>query len=98
MVARCLADARLKPSGVAEVLLLGGGTKISKMDALLQEMFAGEGGGERRVKKGEEVDDRLVKGAALEAAIAGGMEGVDKGLLLLQVTHVKASDFVWSIQ
>ncbi|GAQ89958.1 heat-shock protein 70T-2 [Klebsormidium nitens] len=88
MVARCLADARLKPSGVAEVLLLGGGTKIAKMDALLREMFSGEGGGERRVKKGEEVDDRLVKGAALEAAIAGGMEGVDKDLLLLQISFL----------
>ncbi|GAQ90883.1 heat-shock protein 70T-2 [Klebsormidium nitens] len=68
MVTRCLADARLKPREVQEVHLLGGGVRINKLE----------------VRKGREYDDELVKGAALEAAIAGGVPGVDTGLLLLQ--------------
>jgi hypothetical protein len=56
-------------------------------------MFTEGGGG--RLGSGEGFrKDFLVRGVALEAAIAGGMEGVDKGLLLLQVGAVGESALV----
>jgi molecular chaperone DnaK (HSP70) len=88
MVTRCLADARLETAQIADVLVLGGGAKIPKLEEMLAQMFTGGGGG--RLGSGEGFQkDFLVRGVALEAAIAGGMEGVDKGLLLLQVGGVE---------
>ena len=75
--ARAIADAGLKPADIDEVVLVGGSTRIPKV----QEMVKGYFG--RDPHKGVNPDEVVAIGAAVQAGVLGGEV---KDILLLDVT------------
>eukprot|EP00268_Persea_americana_P035114 TRINITY_DN3466_c0_g3_i1.p1 TRINITY_DN3466_c0_g3~~TRINITY_DN3466_c0_g3_i1.p1 ORF type:complete len:653 (-),score=123.63 TRINITY_DN3466_c0_g3_i1:134-2092(-) len=81
-VEKCLRDAKIDKSRVDEVVLVGGSTRIPKVQQFLQDFFNG-----KELCKSINPDEAVAYGAAVQAAILTG-EGDEKvqDLLLLDVT------------
>ncbi|KAH9298706.1 hypothetical protein KI387_030388, partial [Taxus chinensis] len=81
-VEKCLRDAKIDKGKVDEVVLVGGSTRIPKVQQLLQDFFNG-----KELCKSINPDEAVAYGAAVQAAILSG-EGNEKvqDLLLLDVT------------
>ncbi|ESQ29649.1 hypothetical protein EUTSA_v10023343mg [Eutrema salsugineum] len=81
-VEKCLRDAKMDKSTVHDVVLVGGSTRIPKVQQLLQDFFKG-----KELCKSINPDEAVAYGAAVQAAILSG-EGNEKvqDLLLLDVT------------
>ncbi|KAJ0788094.1 Heat shock cognate 70 kDa protein 2 [Helianthus annuus] len=81
-VEKCLRDAKMDKSNVHDVVLVGGSTRIPKVQQLLQDFFNG-----KELCKSINPDEAVAYGAAVQAAILSG-EGNQKvqDLLLLDVT------------
>ncbi|CAA6656820.1 unnamed protein product [Spirodela intermedia] len=81
-VEKCLRDAKMDKSTVHDVVLVGGSTRIPKVQQLLQDFFNG-----KELCKSINPDEAVAYGAAVQAAILSG-EGSEKvqDLLLLDVT------------
>lgn len=81
-VEKCLRDAKMDKSQVHEVVLVGGSTRIPKVQSLLQDFFNG-----KELCKSINPDEAVAYGAAVQAAILSG-EGNQRvqDLLLLDVT------------
>merc|ERR1712046_28955 len=81
-VGKVLADADLEKTEVDEVVLVGGSTRIPKVQQLLKDYFNG-----KEPSKGVNPDEAVAYGAAVQGGILSG-EGGDttKDLLLLDVT------------
>ncbi|KAL3535136.1 hypothetical protein ACH5RR_003597 [Cinchona calisaya] len=81
-VEKVLRDAKIDKSRVDEVVLVGGSTRIPKVQQLLQDFFNG-----KELCKSINPDEAVAYGAAVQAAILTG-EGDSKvqDLLLLDVT------------
>ncbi|MED6147470.1 Heat shock cognate 70 kDa protein 2 [Stylosanthes scabra] len=81
-VEKCLRDAKMDKSTVHDVVLVGGSTRIPKVQQLLQDFFNG-----KDLCKSINPDEAVAYGAAVQAAILSG-EGNEKvqDLLLLDVT------------
>ncbi len=76
-VKQCLADAGVGPGAIDEVVLVGGSTRIPKVQALVREFFGKE------PHKGVNPDEVVAVGAAIQAGV---LAGDVKDLLLLDVT------------
>src|SRR5947199_6563437 len=77
---QALADARIKPEEIDEVVLVGGSTRIPRVRALVKDLF-------RREPHSELNPDEVVAlGAAVQANILGGGSAVTADMLLLDVT------------
>jgi molecular chaperone DnaK len=76
-VLRCLQDAKMKPSEVDECILVGGSTRIPKVQAIVKEIFAKE------PNRSVNPDEVVSLGAAIQGGVLGG-EVSD--VLLLDVT------------
>jgi molecular chaperone DnaK len=76
-VAQALKDAGLKPSDIDEVVLVGGSTRIPKIQELVRQYFGKE------PHRGVNPDEVVAIGAAVQAGVLGGEV---KDLLLLDVT------------
>jgi molecular chaperone DnaK len=76
-VEQALSDAKLRPSDVQEVVLVGGSTRIPRVQKLVHEFFG------REPHKGVNPDEVVAAGAAVQAAILGGQM---KDILLVDVT------------
>jgi molecular chaperone DnaK len=74
---KALADAGKKPSEIAEVVLVGGSTRIPKVQELVKEFFGKE------PHKGVNPDEVVALGAAVQAGV---LSGDVKDMLLLDVT------------
>jgi molecular chaperone DnaK len=74
---RALADAGLDPSQVDEVVLVGGSTRVPKIQEMVSEFFG------REPHKGVNPDEVVALGAAIQAGVLGGEV---KDILLLDVT------------
>ncbi|KAG8379653.1 hypothetical protein BUALT_Bualt07G0111400 [Buddleja alternifolia] len=81
-VEKCLRDSKIDKSQVHDVVLVGGSTRIPKVQQLLQDFFNG-----KELCKSINPDEAVAYGAAVQAAILSG-EGNEKvqDLLLLDVT------------
>lgn len=81
-VEKCLRDSKLDKSQVHDIVLVGGSTRIPKVQQLLQDFFNG-----KELCKSINPDEAVAYGAAVQAAILSG-EGDQKvqDLLLLDVT------------
>eukprot|EP00898_Chlorokybus_atmophyticus_P007232 jgi/Chlat1/750/Chrsp104S08608 len=81
-VEKCLRDAKMDKSSIDEVVLVGGSTRIPKIQQMLQDFFNG-----KELCKAINPDEAVAYGAAVQAAILSG-EGNEKvqDLLLLDVT------------
>ncbi|MCZ6695341.1 MAG: molecular chaperone DnaK [Acidobacteria bacterium] len=76
-VAQALKDAGLKPADIKEVVLVGGSTRIPRVQSVVKEFFG------KDPHKGVNPDEVVAIGAALQAGVLGGEV---KDLLLLDVT------------
>jgi molecular chaperone DnaK len=74
---QALADAGLKPTDIDEVVLVGGSTRIPRVQQIVRELFGKE------PHKGVNPDEVVAVGAAVQAGVLGGEV---KDLLLLDVT------------
>ena len=81
-VQKCLKDSKMDKGSVHDVVLVGGSTRIPKVQDLLKEFFAG-----KELCKSINPDEAVAYGAAVQAAILSG-ETSEKvqDLLLLDVT------------
>lgn len=81
-VEKCMRDAKMDKSQIDDVVLVGGSTRIPKVQQLLQDFFNG-----KELCKSINPDEAVAYGAAVQAAILSG-EGNEKvqDLLLLDVT------------
>ena len=74
---KALADAKLKPSDIQEVVLVGGMTRMPRVQETVKNLFA------REPHKGVNPDEVVAIGAAVQAGI---LAGDVKELLLLDIT------------
>ncbi len=76
---KALKDAKLSSGEIAEILLVGGSTRIPKVQEIAREIFGKDS------NKGINPDEVVALGAAIQGAVLAGDEGV-KDILLLDVT------------
>ncbi|CAO3660505.1 unnamed protein product [Umbelopsis ramanniana] len=81
-VARVLKDSKIDKKEVHEVVLVGGSTRIPKIQSLLQDFFDG-----KELNKSINPDEAVAYGAAVQAAVLTNQAGNQKtqDLLLLDV-------------
>ncbi|MCC7476700.1 MAG: molecular chaperone DnaK [Pirellulales bacterium] len=77
-VQQALKDAKLDPSKINEVVLVGGSTRIPKVQQVVKEMFGG-----KEPHKGVNPDEVVALGAAIQGGV---LSGEVQDLLLLDVT------------
>ncbi|HPS53126.1 MAG TPA: Hsp70 family protein, partial [Phycisphaerae bacterium] len=75
---KCLADAKLSPSQIDEVILVGGSTRIPKAREIVKQIFGKE------PNKSVNPDEVVAMGAAIQGAILTGE--VEEQMVLLDVT------------
>ncbi|CAI9114995.1 OLC1v1015825C1 [Oldenlandia corymbosa var. corymbosa] len=81
-VRQALKDSRLEKKDIDEVVLVGGSTRIPKVQELLKEFFNG-----KELNKGINPDEAVAHGAAIQGSIVGGHGGQKtEGVVLLDVT------------
>ncbi|WVQ85025.1 chaperone DnaK [Cryptococcus sp. DSM 104549] len=78
-VEQVLKDAGVKKEEIDDVVLVGGSTRIPKVQQLLKEYFNG-----KEPSKGINPDEAVAYGAAVQAGILSGEEG-SSGVLLIDV-------------
>jgi molecular chaperone DnaK len=76
---QALEDAGLKPSEIDEVILVGGQTRMPKVQQIVKEIF------EKEPHKGVNPDEVVAIGAAIQGGILGG-ESKLQDIVLLDVT------------
>lgn len=74
-----LSDSKMSKSEIHEIVLVGGSTRIPKIQSLIKEFFNG-----KEPSRGINPDEAVAYGAAVQAGILSGEGGQD--LLLLDVT------------
>src|SRR5688572_14124470 len=74
---QALADAGLQPSDIDEIVLVGGSTRVPKIQQLVKEFFG------REPHKGVNPDEVVAVGAAIQGGV---LKGEVKDVLLLDVT------------
>jgi len=74
---QCMKDAGVDPSKINEVVLVGGQTRMPRIQQLVKELFGREG------HKGVNPDEVVAVGAAIQGGV---LKGEVKDLLLLDVT------------
>ncbi|KAI9250960.1 heat shock 70 kDa protein [Phascolomyces articulosus] len=76
-VEQVLKDAGFSKDQVDDIVLVGGSTRIPKVQKLLEDYFGG-----KKPSKGINPDEAVAYGAAVQGGILSGEEGSDKVLLL----------------
>ena len=76
-VVQAMKDAKIRPSEIDEVVLVGGSTRIPKVQELVKEVFGKEPG------RGVNPDEVVAVGAAIQGAV---LAGEVRDVLLLDVT------------
>jgi molecular chaperone DnaK len=76
-VLKALEDAKLKPSDIDEVVLVGGSTRMPRVQQIVKEVFG------KDPHKGVNPDEVVAVGAAIQGAV---LTGEQKDILLLDVT------------
>jgi heat shock protein 5 len=75
-----LADAKLKKSDIDEIVLVGGSTRIPKIQSLIRDFFNG-----KEPNKGINPDEAVAYGAAVQAAVLCGASELENKVLLVDV-------------
>jgi heat shock protein 5 len=80
-VSQVLKDAGLKKNEIAEVVLVGGSTRIPKIQSLIQDFFNG-----KEPNRGINPDEAVAYGAAVQGGILSGEGGeTTKDMLLVDI-------------
>jgi len=77
-VKQALEDAKMSPNDIQEIVLVGGSTRIPKVQSLVRNFFGG-----KEPHKGVNPDEVVAVGAAIQGAV---LAGDVKDILLLDVT------------
>ncbi|OBA20091.1 dnaK/HSP70/ BiP family ATPase and chaperone [Metschnikowia bicuspidata var. bicuspidata NRRL YB-4993] len=76
-VEKVLKDAGVKKSEVDDIVLVGGSTRIPKVQQMIEEFFDG-----KKVSKGINPDEAVAYGAAVQGGVLSGDEGAANVVLL----------------
>ncbi|KAA8910040.1 heat shock protein 70 family [Sphaerosporella brunnea] len=76
-VEQVLKDAKVKKEDVDDIVLVGGSTRIPKVQQLLEEYFKG-----KKASKGINPDEAVAYGAAVQGGVLSGEEGTDEIVLM----------------
>ena len=76
---QALKDAKMSPSDIDEVVLVGGSTRIPKVQEIVRELFG------REPHKGVNPDEVVAVGAAIQGGVLAGDENL-RDVVLLDVT------------
>ncbi|KAE8149517.1 putative ER Hsp70 chaperone BiP [Aspergillus avenaceus] len=76
-VEQVLKDAKVKKSEVNDIVLVGGSTRIPKVQSLLEEFFGG-----KKASKGINPDEAVAFGAAVQGGVLSGEEGTGDVVLM----------------
>jgi heat shock protein 5 len=76
-VEQVLKDAKLKKSEIDDIVLVGGSTRIPKVQAMIEEYFGG-----KKASKGINPDEAVAYGAAVQGGILSGEEGTAEIVLM----------------
>ncbi|RLN23463.1 luminal-binding protein 3-like [Panicum miliaceum] len=80
-VKKAMADSGLKKADIDEIVLVGGSTRIPKVQQLLKDYFNG-----KEPNKGVNPDEAVAYGAAVQASILSGhVDNNTRGMILLDV-------------
>ncbi|AGO11298.1 AaceriACR038Wp [[Ashbya] aceris (nom. inval.)] len=75
-VEKVMQDAGLKKDDIDDIVLVGGSTRIPKVQELLEKFF------NKKASKGINPDEAVAYGAAVQAGVLSGEEGVEDIVLL----------------
>ncbi|TVU11290.1 hypothetical protein EJB05_44865, partial [Eragrostis curvula] len=80
---RCLRDAKVDKSSVHDVVLVGGSTRIPKVQSMLRDFFNG-----KELYRSINPDEAVAYGAAIQASVLSGETGDGKAgdMILVDVT------------
>ncbi|KAF3761410.1 hypothetical protein M406DRAFT_84573 [Cryphonectria parasitica EP155] len=76
-VEQVLKDAKVKKDEIDDIVLVGGSTRIPKVQSLIEEYFSG-----KKASKGINPDEAVAFGAAVQAGVLSGEEGTDEIVLM----------------
>nr|KMM65277.1 hsp70-like protein C [Coccidioides posadasii RMSCC 3488] len=76
-VEQVLKDAKVKKSEIHDIVLVGGSTRIPKVQQLLEEFFGG-----KKASKGINPDEAVAFGAAVQGGVLSGDEGAKEVVLM----------------
>ncbi|ORC89787.1 putative glucose-regulated protein 78 [Trypanosoma theileri] len=79
-VQRVLEDAKLKKSDIDEIVLVGGSTRVPKVQQLIRDFFGG-----KEPNRGINPDEAVAYGAAVQAAVLTGESEVGGRVVLVDV-------------
>jgi len=79
-VKKVLEDADMKKNEIHEIILVGGSTRIPKVQQLVKEFFNG-----KEPSRGVNPDEAVAYGAAVQACILSGGECRESSMVLLDV-------------
>jgi len=80
-VKRCLTDAKMAKESVDEIVLVGGSTRVPRVQAILSEYFGG-----KALNKSVHPDEAVAYGAAVQGAILAGVrDAATSNVLLVDV-------------
>ena len=78
-VEQVLKDAKVKKNEINDIVLVGGSTRIPKVQSLLEDFFGG-----KKASKNINPDEAVAFGAAVQAGVLSGAEGT-KEIILMDV-------------
>jgi heat shock protein 5 len=80
-VEQVLKDAKLKKSDIDDIVLVGGSTRIPKVQAMLEEYFG------KKASKGINPDEAVAYGAAVQGGVLSGEEQVRDNIRFASITQ-----------
>lgn len=76
-VEQVLKDAKVKKSDVDDIVLVGGSTRIPKVQSMIEEYFGG-----KKASKGINPDEAVAYGAAVQGGVLAGESGTEDIVLM----------------
>ena len=76
-VEQVLKDARVKKNEINDIVLVGGSTRIPKVQSLLEDFFSG-----KKASKNINPDEAVAFGAAVQGGVLSGAEGTGEVILM----------------
>jgi len=82
-IRQVLKDAKVEASDVDRIVLVGGSTRIPKIQKIVSDFFGG-----KEISRGVHPDEAVAYGAAVLGGILSGEEGVNEDVLVLDVASL----------